>query len=256
MNDVTTAQMAIYAVLIMPTLYLLVRHGKAGLLGWFYFTTFCMLRILGGALALSGSKSATIIANVGLSPLLLAASGILHESNTLRQSGDAKVEWAVVAAFHVMIAGATAILAVGASALQSSSPMPSDLTKVKVGIAIFTIGWVVLVGWAAQSWFRRSNNQGTEASRAGRKLLVGVAIASIFIGVRVLYTLAAFVSQKPSLSPATGTVAVRVVLVLLPELAASLVLLTYGWITRNAARNQAIEDEHVGVRLQSKASNV
>ncbi|KAJ6783047.1 hypothetical protein PWT90_01869 [Aphanocladium album] len=254
MNSVATAQMAIYAVLIIPTLYLLVKHGKAGLLGWFYFTAFCMLRILGGALALSGSKSATIIANVGLSPLLLAASGILHESNTLRQSGDAKLEWAVVVGFHVLIAGATAILAVGASALQSSSPMPSDLTKVKVGITILTIGWVILVGWSVLSWIRRSNSQRPETSRAGRKLLIGVAIASIFIGVRVLYTLAAFVSQKRSLSPATGTLAVRVVLVLLPELAASIVMLAYGWITRDAVRSRAVEAEHVGVSLHSKTS--
>lgn len=80
MNSVTTAQMAIYAVLIIPALFLLVKHGKPGLLGWLYFAAFCMLRILGGALALSGSKSATIISNIGLSPLLLAASGFLHES--------------------------------------------------------------------------------------------------------------------------------------------------------------------------------
>ena len=80
MSSVTTAQMAIYAVMIIPVLYLLKKHGKPGILGWLYFCAFCMLRILGGALALGGSKAATIIANVGLSPLLLAASGILHES--------------------------------------------------------------------------------------------------------------------------------------------------------------------------------
>ncbi|OAA80771.1 C6 zinc finger domain protein [Akanthomyces lecanii RCEF 1005] len=255
MNSVTTAQMAIYAVLIIPVLFLLVKHGKAGLLGWFYFAAFCMLRILGGALALSGSKSATIIANVGLSPLLLAAFGILHESNSLRKTADAKVEWAVVAVFHVLVAGATAILAVGASALQSSSPLPSDLTKVKVGIALMTVAWLVLVGWSVQSWFRRSNTQHMEASQAGQKLLIGVVLASIFIGIRVLYTLAAFVSQKKSLSPATGTLAVRVVLILLPELAASLIFLTCGWITRDATRSKAIDGENAGLRLSSKGSS-
>ncbi|OAA69094.1 C6 zinc finger domain protein [Cordyceps fumosorosea ARSEF 2679] len=254
MNSVTTAQMAIYAVLIIPVFYLLLKHGKVGVLGWLYFTAFCMLRILGGALGLSGSKTATIIANIGLSPLLLAASGILHESNSLRKVGDAKLEWTVVLAFHILIAGATAILAVGASALQSSSPLPSDLTKVKVGITLLAIGWIVLVGWAAQSWFRQSTMEDPK-SRAGRKLLKGVALASIFIGVRVWYTLAAFVSQKKSLSPATGTIAVRVVLILLPELAASLILLAYGWTTRDATRGKVIDGEAAGMRLSTKQSS-
>ncbi|KAM3551710.1 hypothetical protein MY1884_007582 [Beauveria asiatica] len=252
MNSVTTAQMAIYAAMILPVLYLLVKHGKVSMLGWLYLVAFCMLRILGGALALSRSKTATIIANIGLAPLLLAASGILHESNSLRKVGDAKLEWAVVLALHILIAGATAILAIGASALQSSSPLPSDLTRVKVGIALLATGWIMLVGWAVQSWFRRSNTLHVKASRAGRKILVGVALASIFIGIRVLYGLVAFVSQKKSLNPVTGTLAVRVGLVLLPELAASLILLAYGWITRNAMNSKAIDREAAGMRLNSK----
>ncbi|OAA50216.1 C6 zinc finger domain protein [Beauveria brongniartii RCEF 3172] len=204
-------------------------------------------------IALSRSKTATIIGNIGLSPLLLAASGILHESNSLRKVGDdAKLEWAVVLALHILTAGTTAILAIGASALQSSSPLPSDLTKVKVGIALLTTGWIILVGWAVQPWFRRSNTLHVEASLTEGKILIGVVLASIFIGIRVLYTLVAFVSQKKSLNPVTGTLAVRVVLVLLPELAVSLILLAYGWIIRNAMSSKAIDREAASVRLNSK----
>lgn len=87
------------------------------------------------------------------------------------------------------------------------------------------------------------------------QLLIGVALALFFIGIRVLYTLAAFVSQKRSLSPATGTLAVRVVLILLPELAASLIFLVYGWTTRNATRSRMIDGENVGMSLNSKGSS-
>ncbi|ATY60661.1 C6 zinc finger domain [Cordyceps militaris] len=251
---ITTAQMAIYAAMIIPVLYLLFRHGKVGIIGWFYLAAFCVLRILGGALALGGSKTATIIANIGLSPLLLAASGILHESNSLRKVGDAKVEWAVVLALHILVAGATAILAVGASALQSSSPLPSDLIKVKVGITLLLIGWVVLVGWSLQSWFRRST-QHSEASRAGRKILIGVAFALLFIGIRVVYTLVAFFSQKQSLSPVTGTLVVRIMLVLVPELVASLILIAYGWITRNDTSPKNIEGQAARIHTRSRQGN-
>ncbi len=76
-DSLLTAELAIYATLSPPVLYLLIRHSPAGLLGWFYLFAFCTLRIVGGALS---SSSAGIISSIGLSPLLLAASGILHEA--------------------------------------------------------------------------------------------------------------------------------------------------------------------------------
>lgn len=77
-----TAQLAIYAILSLPTIYILVRHGKPGLLGWLYLLIFCVLRITGNAMFLNDptSTGATVITNIGLSPLLLATLGILHES--------------------------------------------------------------------------------------------------------------------------------------------------------------------------------
>ena len=80
-NPLPTAELAIYAVLSVPVLFLLFRHGVVGLLGWLYLFAFCSLRIVGGAMSLkAGSSSSSIISNVGLSPLLLAASGLLHEA--------------------------------------------------------------------------------------------------------------------------------------------------------------------------------
>lgn len=76
-GPLSTAELAIYAILCLPVLYLLVRHSPVGLLGWFYLLAFCTLRIVGAAVSAS---SAGIISSVGLSPLLLAASGILHEA--------------------------------------------------------------------------------------------------------------------------------------------------------------------------------
>lgn len=80
MTALSTAELIIYATLSIPTLYILVKHGRAGLLGWLFLFAFCSLRIIGSAIDLSGNTSAGIISSVGLSPLLLAASGILHEA--------------------------------------------------------------------------------------------------------------------------------------------------------------------------------
>jgi hypothetical protein len=60
--------------------------------------------------------------------------------------------------------------------------------------------------------------------------------ALIFIGIRVLYSLVAFVTQNKSLSPTNGSLAVRVVLSLLTELIAALIFIAGGFITMNARR--------------------
>lgn len=80
-NSLSAAELAIYAILTIPVLYILVRHWPSGVLGWFYLFAFCTLRVIGGAMSLKGhGGTASIISSIGLSPLILAACGILHEA--------------------------------------------------------------------------------------------------------------------------------------------------------------------------------
>jgi hypothetical protein len=50
-DTVQTAELAIFAILILPTLYCLFRHLPDGALGWTYLFIFCTLRVVGGALS-------------------------------------------------------------------------------------------------------------------------------------------------------------------------------------------------------------
>ncbi|KAL2196106.1 hypothetical protein P885DRAFT_61306 [Corynascus similis CBS 632.67] len=168
-GPLSTAELAIYAILCLPVLYLLVRHSPVGLLGWFYLLAFCTLRIVGAAVSAS---SAGIISSVGLSPLLLAASGILHEARFHRGRVNRGLEGTIVAAFH-----------------------------------LFVVIAVALVGKAS-------------------------------FGIRVFYSLVALTTRRPSLSPVTGSLAVRVVLSFLPELIATLAFVAAGMWTRNAPHSQ------------------
>lgn len=82
-DSIAAAKLAIYIILSQPAFYCLFKHGKTGFLGWFYVQLFCILRVVTGALGLHGSNTSTttaILSSIGLSPLLLAASGILHEA--------------------------------------------------------------------------------------------------------------------------------------------------------------------------------
>lgn len=81
------AQLAFYAIASLPSIYCIIKHGKVGLLGWLYVAAMCGLRLVGNSIAYHAlsttgepNKAASIISGIGLSPLLLAAIGILRES--------------------------------------------------------------------------------------------------------------------------------------------------------------------------------
>ncbi|KAL7783810.1 hypothetical protein V8C37DRAFT_35071 [Trichoderma ceciliae] len=247
MSSTSNAELGIYAALSIPTIFVLIKHGRTGILGWLYLFAFCTLRIIGGAMSLSGSASANIISSVGLSPLLLATSGILHEARiyTCRDTLNNKKEWGFVLLFHLVVTSGIAILATGASKLQSSHPEPIDGSLVKAGIALLTLSWVLVV--AASLWtlahLRKSVKQ-TPAS-AGIKLLWSALFSEIFTGIRVIYALVQFVKPNASLS-LNGPLAVRVVLTLLPELISVLAFLTAGILTRNIAQEAEKEKMAVG----------
>ena len=81
-SQLAVSSIVIYALLLLPAIYCLWHHGKHGIIGWAYLVAFCTLRIIGAALEIQNSRSSTaqIISAVGLSPLILAILGILHES--------------------------------------------------------------------------------------------------------------------------------------------------------------------------------
>lgn len=80
------ALLAIYALYTPASIYLLVRHGKHGLLGWIYLVAFGSLRLVGSVLVITdendhkNSSSASVINSIALSPLILTSFGILHEA--------------------------------------------------------------------------------------------------------------------------------------------------------------------------------
>jgi hypothetical protein len=81
------AELVFYAIAILPATYCLIKHGRPGILGWFNVLTMCVLRIASNAMAYhdmtttgNPNKAASIISGIGLSPLLLAALGLLNEA--------------------------------------------------------------------------------------------------------------------------------------------------------------------------------
>ena len=167
---------------MQPTLYILFRHGWPGFLGWFYLQLFCILRIIGNGLSIntpldptplagsaaSSNKATLIVNNIGLSPLLLATAGILHEARRARHapvgagasSGatwKSTREWQLVIHYHFLVSGALALIIAGTVLLDESgagtslSELHTASSLVKAGSAVVLVCWALLVLWAGVS---------------------------------------------------------------------------------------------------------
>ncbi|CZR51469.1 uncharacterized protein PAC_01345 [Phialocephala subalpina] len=241
-HNLNIAQLAIYAILILPTLYVLIRHSLPGLLGWLYLAAFCMLRIVGAGLALSNGptdKTAAIISSIGLSPLLLAVSGVLHEARHYRNPSLArKVELILVLLYHIFVTTGLALLASGSSAFSSSTnnPNKSDENLLKVGIVILLLSWVMVYVWGLFSLLPSQGRRDAPAYSLGTKLLYATLFALPFVGMRMMYSTISILAPSKNLSPVNAALGLRLGLSFIPELIAVIGFVVVGILTRNVRR--------------------
>ncbi|KAI0475127.1 hypothetical protein GGR56DRAFT_675286 [Xylariaceae sp. FL0804] len=263
------ALLALYIIFALPAAFVLVKHGFRHCLGWLYLFAFCTLKIVASALQLSdpASSSASIVSNIGLSPLLLAAAGLLHESRAYLSVGfrrPLETIWTVF--FHLFVSTALALVAAGASGAfkesqdaaaagddpttaAAAAAEANDETLVKVGIVLLLLGWVTIcalavltllaVSGSSSSSYPHSSESGSRI--AGRRLLAAVLAAAPFLGVRLLAGLVYFFARVASLDPASGggSVGARVGLESLEELITMVIFVVAGVLTRHARRGRA-----------------
>lgn len=84
------------------------------------------------------------------------------------------------------------------------------------------------------------------------QLLWSVVVSLLFIGIRLIYTLAIFVSDKKALDPNHGSLAERVVLTLIPELITLVIFIVAGLLTRNVKQDADVRSRphHFGKKQQ------
>ena len=83
-TNLAIAELVIYLLLIPDIGYILYRHGRRGFLGWGFLVVYCVLRITSSGVQISDrnstSNSGAILNSIGISALLMALSGIIHEA--------------------------------------------------------------------------------------------------------------------------------------------------------------------------------
>ncbi|RMJ13619.1 hypothetical protein CDV36_006727 [Fusarium kuroshium] len=243
-DSISAAKLAIYIVFAQPALYCLFKHGKVGLLGWFYVQTFCVLRIVTGGIGLHGSNTSTgsiILSSIGLSPLLLAASGVLHEARRATNPRlNRKLDVLLEVQYHTLVGVAMVLIIVSVINLQKGESISTMKILLNVASALVALSWVLLVGWALWSLAksRSTSTVGPVPSMSGGRLLLNGALLTMPItGLRLGYAIA-FLQLKIS-DPTSGFLtskAVEVCLNVVPEMLVTLILLVVGIKTRSLKR--------------------
>ncbi|KAJ6115181.1 hypothetical protein N7486_000959 [Penicillium sp. IBT 16267x] len=126
-----------------------------------------------------------------------------------------------------------ALSIMGALNIYEGIAKPDSYSFWKAGSALVVLIWIFQLFWSTFSLFPRKEKTHAPTFQGSTTLLQGAIIALFFIGIRVIYTLVAVCTQRKDLSPVNGSIAVRVVLLLLLEVFATLMLIVVGLRTRN-----------------------
>ncbi|KAG5816910.1 hypothetical protein H9Q74_010844 [Fusarium xylarioides] len=240
-DSISAAKLAIYIILLQPALYCLFKHGKTGFIGWLYLQIFCVLRIVTGGIGLHETNSSTgsiILNSIGLSPLLLAASGILHEARRgTNPRLNRKLDIILEIQYHGLVAAAMALIIVSVVGLQNGNSVSTNKTLLKVASALIALAWFLLAIWALWSFGkcqRSSTNNRVSAFRGGKLLMYAVFINLPLLGLRLAYGIAYL--QLEISHPTSGFLtskAVQVCLSVVPEMPITSIFLLAGVLTRN-----------------------
>ncbi|KFY02097.1 hypothetical protein V490_00638 [Pseudogymnoascus sp. VKM F-3557] len=236
-KSLVIASLAIYLFLLQPVTYCLWKHGKQGILGWIALHSLCVIRIVGNAVQLNaynnhstGGIATLILQSVGLSPLILAAVGILHEARARNPNLNQKLEWFLIIQYHLTVILAMVLVIIGIVKLQDGDSVGTVLMKVGMGIVLAL--WAILAIWTLLSFRSSQGYTAVGVPADGTKLLYGVAAALPLIALREIY--AAGSSYAPS-SSFTSSLAVKVCLGVVPEMLSITILSVAGLLTRGIA---------------------
>ncbi|RDW70444.1 hypothetical protein BP5796_08841 [Coleophoma crateriformis] len=159
---------------------------------------------------------------------MLSFIGILHESNHYIR-GLKPVLLTIIPAliFHIVVVGAMVLIILGYQSNQNQGPALQ-----KIGYILFVTIFLAVALLTGLSW--RITNRGN----GPHKLLIAIAIALPFLGVRVFYSLVSAFDHD--INAYTGPITYRVCLAILMEFVMVVVFAVFGVMSRNLRAEEQV----------------
>jgi len=247
-------ELALYAILSPPALFIAYRHGRHGLLGYFYLNISIAVRIAAAIAQLidnnnspsaTPSLAATVLSSIGLSPLLLAVAGILHElhhylfqasATTTAEKNKKKSRWPlfIQIQIHTFCTVGMVLLILGSIHLAEAKTASDANAAYKLrsaGAVLWFVTWLGMVQYIASLFFHYRRVQHT-VPRSVMVLRNWTLIALLFSGAKVVYAAVYTLDHADTaINPITGSFAIKVVLVVGVQFLAVVAMIVGGWMS-------------------------
>lgn len=260
-------ELVIYLLLAPIIAYLTFRHGRHGALAFFYINAFTAVRIIADIINIvqrnqsttNPSLAATILSSVGLSPLLLAFSGLIHEIHYFltahHYSNGQKLKrvrfwlWIAQLQIHTISITGMILVIIGSTGLLSAksvSDFDTHETLRKVGSILLLL---LVLGLAHYSiWMLLQCRKATSSNirycvlSLARWTVAAIPLIAVKIAYSVAYT---FDYTNTSLSPVTGSFVVKLLLVVGAPMFAIFAMVIGTWKSKDIGGVKGVDVEKV-----------
>ncbi|KAL8667894.1 MAG: hypothetical protein Q9202_000359 [Teloschistes flavicans] len=228
---ISIAQLAIYVILFPLAAFVAFRHGFGKSSGWLYLIIFTAIRIASSALGIVSHQHPTnkddlvwysVLGSVGISPLLLAAYGLLSRVN---ESIPSPFRVRIIRFLHIPNLLALVLAIVGGTRLSSSDPSRQSQGRdfSKAGIIIFLILFIVSCAIVLLTLTEKSS-----IPQGERRLLFSVLAALPFIFVRILYSTMALFVNNSTFKLYGGNATVQLCMAVIEEIIVTIIFIAVG----------------------------
>ncbi|KAJ5682785.1 hypothetical protein N7462_005950 [Penicillium macrosclerotiorum] len=256
-HGLSILELIIYVPSLFLSVFLVTRHGLRTNSGFLFLTIFALTRIVGACCDLATIDhwstglyiASAICSSIGLSPLMMACSGLLSRANLSIQNTTGKTCLPPLSfrGFRILTVVAMALSIAGLTSNMTAEGLAHPDVKVKVGMILYIVCWVVMVLLLAILSIRRSSIE-----RGEKRTLLAVALASPFIFVRLMYAVCIWFLHDSKFSLLDGNVTVQLVMSVLEEFAVVFILLGVGLTLR--VRSQQPSSGSEGAALSDYTS--
>ncbi|ORY63533.1 uncharacterized protein BCR38DRAFT_458644 [Pseudomassariella vexata] len=226
-NNISIAEICFYTLSLFLAIWLSTRHGFGRSAGWFYLIMFSLARIIGASLQLATISQprnislyigAATLANVGLSPLILAQLGLIGRAlASIRKSHATFLDEKKLRLVQTIVVVGLILGAVGGNKAASTYGETGTYEapgESKAGIGLMIAGYILLLlativialqirlVYAAISTF--ANNSKFNQLSGNFNIQLGMAIVMEMIVVAIVEGIGLTLKQMPNNPPFTS----------------------------------------------------
>lgn len=245
-NNISIAQIVIYAPSLLIAIWLALRHGFGRNAGWFFLIVFSLARIIGASLQLATIADPTNLSlhigaatlqNVGLTPLIMVQVSLVGRAlGSIRKTAVPFVTEQRLRVVQLVALVGMILSAVGGSDSSQSYASTGVYTvsgTSQAGIGLVIAAYVLLVFSTLLVV-----SQLSQVEMGEKRLVLAVGLSLPFILVRLIYSAISVFAHNPAFNQLTGDINVQLGMAVIMEMIVVIIVESIGMTLQRMQRVQ------------------